>query len=231
MVVASFVVIANPSRADDQPNHPGTWAGLHAGFHAGVVRTQADFSNGAIFDPGSNFNFGRIDLAASGRSFAGGAQVGWNWQFGKFVVGIEADGSLGNFRTTADAPVQRDLGSRPVLMRTVPAEIDWMASLRGRAGIGSDRMLVFATGGVAYAATRANMRVFSPLFGIETRMHTGWTAGAGAGVTLDKLWSLTAEYRHFDFGRQAYSFGFLPIRGSFTVDQFTMRLNRRLLGP
>ncbi len=74
----------------------------------------------------------------------GGIQAGYNWQSDSLVFGVEIDGSLMGW---ADTVYNCD-GS---CTSSGTAEIDALASLRGRLGFAiADRSLLYVTGGLAY---------------------------------------------------------------------------------
>ena len=72
-----------------------SWAGFYIGGHAGVAWHQAHNSN--------SYNrlrsFGPDELSANKTGFIGGGQIGYNWQSGNFVFGVEADGSWLSVKT------------------------------------------------------------------------------------------------------------------------------------
>ena len=70
-----------------------------------------------------------------------GIQGGYNWQYGATVYGVEADFS--GYTNSADTLFATD--------DEIENDLNWMASLRGRAGIGLDRTLLYFTGGLAVA--------------------------------------------------------------------------------
>ena len=74
-------------------------------------------------------------LNAGGAS--AGGQAGYNWQFGNAVVGVEGD--LGRKGGGALDPGQAGA---------------WQGSVRGRAGIASDRLFLYGTGGAALGPGR-----------------------------------------------------------------------------
>ena len=95
--------------------------------------------------------------------FLGGAQIGYNWQFTPgtgFVVGVEADIQGIDFnrehRTDATYTVTTTTGGTAITEATfIPvrhreSSLDWFGTLRGRAGWAFDRLLVYATGGLAF---------------------------------------------------------------------------------
>src|SRR6266849_592200 len=143
-----------------------TWAGPYLGFNvgtgAGRSRTQALFSDATTGAP-------LFATASSDRlnGLIGGAQAGYNWQWGNWVSGIEADiqgsnqhsspshvcpGAVCNPAIAAagfDAPVTTrfDQGHR----------LDWFATLRARLGATvTPDVMAYGTGGLAIASIKTS---------------------------------------------------------------------------
>jgi outer membrane immunogenic protein len=121
-----------------------TWTGFYVGVNAGYGWN----ANDEITIGGVTY-----DLDDEG-GFVGGAQVGYNYQIGSFVVGLEGDiqyadfgGEDGDF----DGVLGEDFDNS-----------DWFGTVRARAGVAFGQALVYATGGFAFADD-AN----------------GWTVGGG----------------------------------------------------
>jgi outer membrane immunogenic protein len=95
----------------------------------------------------------RFDLDDDG-GFVGGAQVGYNYQIGSFVVGLEVDIQYADF------------GGEDIVLSDGSVvdfnNSDWFGTVRARAGVAFDRALIYATGGFAFADDA-----------------TGWTVGGG----------------------------------------------------
>jgi len=117
--------------------------------------------------------------------FAGGGQAGYNWQSGQFVLGGETDIQYSGADDTF-APYKF---SNP-----------WFGTLRGRAGIALNNILLYATGGLAYGQLRGELSGLS-----ETRTLTGWAGGLGMEVGFTPNWSAKVEYLYMDLGSRAYS--------------------------
>lgn len=118
--------------------------------------------------------------------FAGGAQVGYNWQSNQFVLGAETDIQFSG----ADDTFAPWKFSNP-----------WFGTLRGRAGFATSNILIYATGGFAYGG----VRVENSLTGAsETKLHPGWVIGAGMEVALTTNWSARAEYLYVDLNDRSY---------------------------
>lgn len=84
--IASASDMAVKARAPSAvPNWSGFYVGLHAGwaFANANATSRTDFGGLPVFAPAS------FDVGDSG-ALAGG-QIGYNWQFGNWVFGLEAD--------------------------------------------------------------------------------------------------------------------------------------------
>jgi len=121
---------------------------------------------------------------ASPSGLMGGAQGGYNWQFGQFVVGAETDLQFSG----ADDMFAAWKFSNP-----------WFGTLRGRAGYAMNNVMLYATFGLAYGGGRVELGGLK-----EANTHIGWTAGAGMEVGLTPNWSAKAEYLFVDLSDERY---------------------------
>jgi len=173
-------------------------------------------------------------------SFLAGGQIGYNWQSGAWVFGIEADGSwreleqtifgvFGN-NPTAGAPFG-SVATDSVYMRS---QQNALGTVRGRIGWAPGQWLLYATGGLAIGdvdhtvvevlapgttcvsivAPAGNCRAATVS---ETRV--GWTVGAGIEFALGSNWSIGAEYLYVDLGSTTVAFA--PTGGFFTNTSIT----------
>jgi len=106
-----------------------------------------------------------------------------------FVFGAEADIAL----TGADGGFVNCCGEG------INADLEWLATLRGTAGIAFDKVHIYATGGVAFAGLDLN-DVDGGLITNYSDTWTGWTAGAGGNIRLSERVSANAQYLYFDLG-------------------------------
>ncbi|QRM31483.1 outer membrane protein [Microvirga sp. VF16] len=122
-----------------------TWTGFYVGVNAGYGwNTNDSITIGGV----------RFDIDDEG-GFVGGAQAGYNYQIGSFVVGLEGDIQYADFGGDDDL-ILAD-GTVVGFDRS-----DWFGTVRARAGVAFDRALIYATGGFAFADDA-----------------TGWTVGGG----------------------------------------------------
>ena len=83
-------------------------------------------------------------------------------------------------------------------------KIDWLASVRGRAGFVAGETLFYATGGVAFANFNAGwFRSNGVARGQFDATVTGWVAGGGIERAFSRNWSARAEFLHYGFGTKS----------------------------
>ncbi len=230
------------------------WTGIYAGVHAGY--SWGDFKAsypGASFDADSTFGSVDIDRGPFAPTidtdgWHGGGQIGANWQVDQWVFGLEGDiswsGADGSRWTTyeIDWDSPGPAGSFDV-DATLSTDLKWFGTVRGRIGYAFDEILIYGTGGLAFA--RAQLGVAGNVddadaddagFGgrfwtSNTQTHTGWTIGAGAEAALTPNVSLKAEYLYMDFGSETYNLQFpastVAVDGDLTQHVVRAGLNYR----
>jgi opacity protein-like surface antigen len=116
------------------------------------------------------------------------------------LYGLEGDWSWIGARTS-------QLAARNTLESlSTSFDVNWLATLRGRAGLAFDSTLVYVTGGVAFGHVnnRFNL-IFTPSSGVasftENKTKVGWTAGVGVEHMFSQHWTARAEFRYVDLGR------------------------------
>jgi outer membrane immunogenic protein len=115
-----------------------------------------------------------------------GSTVGYNYQFGQAVAGIEGDIDWSDIGGTNQT-------SCPLGCQT---RNNWLSTVRGRLGYAADRFMPFVTGGVAFG----NIRAGAPGFAQSNSDQTGWTIGGGLEAALVANWTAKVEYLYVDLG-------------------------------
>jgi outer membrane immunogenic protein len=165
-----------------------TWTGFYiggqVGYAWGTQRANVLQANGNTL-----FN------SYSAQGVIGGAHIGFNYQANQFVYGIE--GSVDG--TSISKTFDRTIGTPFAYGVSYQTSIPIQGSIRGRVGLAWDRVLVYATGGAAFAGADAT---YTSPFGSVSQSTTrvGWTVGGGLEYALTNNWSIRAEYRYSDFG-------------------------------
>jgi outer membrane immunogenic protein len=163
--------------------------------------------NGAYVGANLGYQWGKVtnwgNAAPSG--VMGGGQVGYNWQSGVFVFGLETDIQASGANDTFAAYKF----SNP-----------WFGTLRGRAGYAMNNVLLYGTGGLAYGGGRVELGPFS-----EWQSHLGWTVGAGVEVGLTPNWSAKAEYLYVRLEDRGYVL--TGLNNGFQSNIFRLGVNYR----
>ncbi len=101
------------------------WTGLYVGINGGGAWGNSRWDSTGSFD-------------ASGGMIGG--TVGYNWQFGTWVVGLEGDIDWANIKGTTNRGCVGGCSS----------ENTWLGTARGRLGYSFDRWMPYITGGAAF---------------------------------------------------------------------------------
>ena len=141
-----------------------TWTGFYVGVNAGYGWSNDDFDA-----------FDAADVDDDG-GFVGGAQVGYNYQIGSFVVGLEGDIQYADFGAEGAFDFDGD-GDDDTFESS-----DWFGTVRARAGVAFGQALIYATGGFAFADDA-----------------TGWTVGGGLEYAFTNNLSAKIEGLYVNF--------------------------------
>jgi outer membrane immunogenic protein len=154
-----------------------------SGFYVGI--------NGGWGWGSSRFDFVGSGLGTTGdfRTTGGliGGTLGYNYQFGQAVLGLEADLDWARLRGSAPCP-----GGG-----VCQTQVGWLGTVRGRIGYAFDRFLPYLTAGAAFGNVRATI----PGIGTADATKAGWTVGGGIEYAVNRTWSIKAEYLYVDLGR------------------------------
>ena len=112
------------------------------------------------------------------------------------MIGLEGDANGATFTGSTI-----DSSSSYLYQTRIPID----GSIRGRAGYAFDRVLLYATGGAAFAEIKSNVTEFSTGALDQDRPGRVVTLGAGVEYSIDNNWSVRAEYRYTDYGHYSYT--------------------------
>ena len=115
-----------------------------------------------------------------------GGTLGYNWQYGQAVFGLEGDIDWSGIR-----------GSATCGGTNCTVSNDWLGTLRGRLGYSFDRFMPYVTGGLAVG----NINTDIAGVGSADETKAGWTAGGGVEFHISGPWTAKVEYLHVDLGR------------------------------
>jgi outer membrane immunogenic protein len=204
------------------------WSGIYLGGNiaAAFTRDSASQWNSA---PGGvavpiNGSFSNNPVGA-----LGGGQVGANWEFAPWVVGIEASWSGAVSMSSTTMVTTGVFVPNNV---TLTDNLFWLASVTGRAGYAHDDLLFYIKGGGAWESVKYLENLgFNGATGLQqtiTDVRTGFTVGAGVEYGLTENFSAKVEYGFYDFGTKNYNFNLVtPLSIKSQVQQVLAGINYR----
>ncbi|WP_112664147.1 outer membrane protein [Microvirga flavescens] len=149
-----------------------TWTGFYLGVNAGYGWNS---NNDSVFVPGIGF----VSNDSNG-GFVGGAQIGYNYQIGQFVVGVETDIQYADLGGDNNLPL---FANNVIGFRNNNGSDNYFGTVRARAGVAFDRALIYVTGGFAYGDVAGNS--------FSSSSNGGWTVGGGVEYAFTN--NLTAK--------------------------------------
>lgn len=274
MVAVVFTLLCGSASAADLPLPakaptasapvPFSWTGFYIGGNIGYAWNAGSLDNvGYVYGPdyGSFGNgwFGTQSSSVS-NSITGGAQLGYNYQVGQLVFGVETDLSYMNASQNYRASSAVDLQPYPVdrpdynyhlrEQLTASTSVDWLGTIRARIGATPiERLLIYATGGVAYGNVTSeggyNWHEYGfwwggpgdhffnrkgGFAGSQSSIRWGWTVGGGAEYALTNAITVRAEYLYVDLGGGNYSIAEAPGGDEFVTWNGSTKLNIARVG-
>ncbi len=202
------------------------WGGFYVGANGGWASSHKcwDFAGTVAAPLAVNQAEGCHD--ATGGVIGG--QIGYNWQAGSWVFGLEAQGDWA------------DLSGRNVSLFaptfTNRSRIDGIGLFTGRVGYAWNNALLYVKGGAAVVSDRYNYYLTTAAVDTGTASETRWggTVGVGLEYGFTPNWSVGVEYNHIFLDARNIAFA-SPTqtvdRIHQDVDMVTARINYRFGGP
>ena len=165
------------------------------------------------FNGSDNNGWGTSVSTSNNGGFAGGGQVGCDYQTGAFVFGGEAD--IQGYTAKANSTTSLAAVGAPsvTVSNSFSSQTPWFGTVRGRIGTTAfnPTVLVYATGGFAYGRENItdNMTVTRGATLVEqfpfstSSTKTGWTVGGGLEWMFAPNWSIRAEYLYVQLDANA----------------------------
>ena len=172
------------------------WTGFYLGINGGYAWGNSDWDLPAI--------------SVKPKGWMVGGTVGYNWQSGGIVYGLEGDFDW------ADMSDSTACGAFTCRTRN-----NWLATARGRLGYAFDRWLPYLTGGGAFGRVEALV----PGLASASDTLTGWTVGGGIEYAFLGNWTAKVEYLYVDLGKFNCGASCTPALATSNVD-FTENIVR-----
>ena len=150
-----------------------TWTGPYVGINGGYGWGSSEFT--------APLGGGSIDTDG----WLIGGTLGYNWQTGPFVIGLEGDIAWSGIK-----------GSTACGGTSCEVRNNWLGTARGRLGYAMGSFMPYVTGGLAVG----NVKTTVAGIGDTSDTNVGWTVGAGLEAQISGPWSAKLEYLYVDLG-------------------------------
>jgi outer membrane immunogenic protein len=200
----SVAAVAAPKKKPPPPPTPAppvwSWTGFYVGGNVGYSwgsspanATFVNSTSGAVLFTG--------DTTVHPDGVIGGGQIGYNWQFGNWVPGFEADiqgsGEQGSGSIVCPTTAICSNNGTPVTL-SVTEKLVWFGTVRARLGwTVTPETMIYATGGLAYGKLTDDGNVSDTVtttpFSLS-KTSAGWAAGGGIEGHLTGNWTWRVEY-------------------------------------
>jgi outer membrane immunogenic protein len=197
---------------------PALAADLPARTYTKAPAAAAPIYNWTGFYIGAMGGYGKEDAGAGAMSGGfGGGTLGYNWQTGQVVLGVEADAAWSDINSSVGVPG----------LFAASAKIQDLGTVRGRIGYAFDPFLVYATGGYAWADTKLSATA-AGISVSDSKVLNGWTVGAGVEAMFAPHWSVKGEYLYRSFSGDTFFSNIVPggfTSGTVNVNSFQVGVN------
>lgn len=171
---------------------PGIWDGLYGGINGGFGWGRAE--------PAYRYDSIELDGGLLG------GHVGYNWQRGNLVLGLETDAAWSG----ADGSRLHGNGDRLDIRNS------WLSSLRLRAGVNFGNTLVYATGGMALGGFDSDLATLTSLTR-NSDMLLGYVVGGGIEMKITGNISGRIEALHYGFNDKSFEFAAGDLRADLST--------------
>jgi outer membrane immunogenic protein len=175
------------------------WSGFYVGGHLGCAwagQTWTNTNNAIIGGLGDTATF-------DNDGWIGGAQLGYNWQFGRWVVGLEGTYSNGNSK-------DETAGQDGIFAYRLSADISHIITATARLGYAFDnRFMGYVKAGFASAEIEAGSFLTNgaqSASGSSSSRHNGYALGAGIEYMATNNIVLGLDYTFINLEDKEYSF-------------------------
>ncbi len=198
LLLVAALFVAAPAFAGDLPQR-----------NYNTPQNYRNLFNWTGFYAGAHAGWGWGDASGADISgYAVGLQVGYNHQLvSGLTFGVETDITFSGIDGGAAGGV---------------FTADYIGTLRGRLGYAFDRVLVYGTGGLAYAGGDLRVGAFS-----NDQDHFGYALGFGIEGMVANNISARLEYIYTDFGTRTYQTVGGPVGVGFNSSVLRAGVNYR----
>jgi outer membrane immunogenic protein len=206
------------------------WTGFYAGGNVGYGWGKSDVTNVSTNDIAFFPAGGGESIHPKG--WVGGGQLGYNWQTGQLVTGLEASYSASGMKKVLSNVSYLD----PTATLIATSKIRDITSATAKIGIANNRWLAYVDAGYARANVPLNLHRTAggaalEVFASTSQWYNGWTVGAGVDYAIAQNVSLGISYNYYDFGTQTQTTTRLPLSagGATTSNRVSATANVALV--
>ncbi len=245
LVVAAATMMAAPARAADMavpgyyppkaaymPPAVYDWTGVYVGGHVGggwLNDTVTWNTTTPLMIAGSTAKVQPL-------GFIGGGQVGANFEFSSWVVGVEGTFTASGIDGSTPVPALPGARGAPgtATQERVTSTPQWLATATGRFGYAANTLLIYVKGGGAWMHVEYAHEAMSGAVDVSTVLQptrSGFVVGAGLEYGMTENLSAKLEYDFYDFGSANYTFTLggiaTPVSVKSQLHAVTVGLNYR----
>jgi outer membrane immunogenic protein len=188
----------------------GFYIGAHGGYGWGGWNGPLGYDDHNPAWPQPQYAFDTSDKSIDGSSWLAGVQIGANYQVGSVVLGVEADVSWTGLQ--GDGTFLPYPNNPPSPAWAIHGEIEMFGTARARLGYASGPLLIFATGGLAWAKVDSTIVVkydappCDCAQGTSKTNHIGYAVGGGFEWMFARNWTINAQYLFLGLGEEDYAY-------------------------
>jgi outer membrane immunogenic protein len=232
MTASAVWLLASSAMAADVAITSDDWSGFYLGGNVSWNFLSTDVAYDGQETQLNGFYEAFSYGSDNANGFGGGLQVGYDQQFGDFVLGLQAAASITGFETEFVEDNGSDGNER------VSAEIASFGTLTARFGfVLQPELLAYVKGGLALANFELQSKgvdyTANTYAGSGSDLLTGWTVGGGLEYRVAPNWSAFVEYNFMEFGEEqmTVSYGDPGVWGdTFDFDHVDQHVSSVALG-
>jgi outer membrane immunogenic protein len=189
------------------PSWTGLYIGGFGGYKFGVFDPSISAGEDEAEDARAIESHLGDDFGASGAELGG--LIGYNYQWNKWVLGLEAAGGYLWLRNseTGRFPIP---GSDDIYALSNSLKTHYLVTVGPRIGYALCKWLPYVTGGMAVGDLDFRQRISETDDFDQSRSksgsNVGWFVGGGLQYALTHHWSVRAQYQYIDLGDVGLSF-------------------------
>ncbi len=215
--------MAKKSYAEPKEGCDNRFGGAYIGGSVGLATaksTVTDRNGFHLNDEGGVQNFIHDQ---AGLTIAGSA--GYNIQKCAAVFGIVGDIAYSDV-SSGRSYINTSQAAGNAGQDRIGTSLDWLFSVRGKAGLAMDNLFLYTTGGLALAQTGLSVHsdntfvagLTRPVDARSSDWTLGWVVGAGTEYAINDKISITSEALYYNFATAVHGISPINSNGALQID-------------